>query len=240
MKSRILNQKNAAEEPASLPATSTTEPAETAVSSGRIGIHRATKETTIDLELSLERGRIEISTGIGFFDHMLTQLAFHAGWSLILTCKGDLDVDDHHSVEDCAIALGKAFSALVPSPAGRTRFGTAFAPMDEALARAVVDISGRGCCVIEASFEAPRIGSLTSSNIPHFFQSFALNAGLTMHLDIIRGENDHHRAEALFKAAALALRTALAPAEAAFSASTKGEPIIMSGTKEHSMERDNE
>lgn len=229
MKTRMTNQNSAAEASASRPAQNgpgQAEPAEPQVRQGRIGIHRATRETTIDLELGLEGGRIEISTGIGFFDHMLTQLAFHAGWSLILTCKGDLEVDDHHSVEDCAIALGQAFSALVPSPAGRMRFGTSYAPMDEALARAVVDISGRGCCVIEAPFEAPRIGSLTSANIAHFFQSFALNAGITLHLDLIRGENDHHRAEALFKAAALALRTALSPSATALSASTKGDAVI--------------
>ncbi|MCX8012890.1 MAG: imidazoleglycerol-phosphate dehydratase HisB [Rectinema sp.] len=194
-------------------------------------IRRTTKETDIELALGLEPGNIEIHTGIGFLDHMLTQLAFHAGWSLTLTCQGDIDVDDHHSVEDCAIALGQAFARLVPSGEGRMRFGSAFAPMDEALARAVVDISGRGNCLIQASFEDSRIGTMSSANIMHFFKSFSANAGITIHLDLIRGENDHHRAESLFKAAALALRAALLPRETAISSSTKGKTTIKSHTE---------
>ncbi|MEN6492550.1 MAG: imidazoleglycerol-phosphate dehydratase [Rectinema sp.] len=196
------------------------------VQNEKTSVRRATKETDVSLSLAFEPGQIEIDTGIGFFNHMLTQLAFHAGWSLSVTCKGDLDVDDHHSVEDTAIALGVAFAKLAPSGAGRARFGYAYAPMDEALARAVVDISGRGCCVIDGTFASPAIGTLSSCNIAHFFQSFAANAGLTLHLDILRGENDHHKAEALFKAAALALRMALAPRAGAESGSTKGETAI--------------
>ncbi len=190
------------------------------------GVRRKTKETDVSLSLAFEPGPIEIDTGIGFFNHMLTQLAFHAGWSLSVTCKGDLDVDDHHSVEDVAIALGTAFAKLAPSGTGRARFGYAYAPMDESLARAVVDISGRSCCVLEGSFASASIGMLSTCNIAHFFQSFALNAGLTLHLDILRGENDHHRAEALFKATALALRMALEPRDGAASGSTKGEAAI--------------
>ncbi len=188
-------------------------------------VSRVTKETNIQLTLALEPGPIEISTGIGFFDHMLNQLAFHAGWSLKVTCKGDLEVDDHHSVEDTAIALGKAFAELVPSGAGRARFGYAYAPMDEALARAVLDISGRSWCVLSGTYSATSIGTLSTSNIAHFFQSFTANAGLTLHLDILRGENDHHKAEALFKAAALAFRAALEPREDA-RGSTKGEAAL--------------
>ncbi len=188
-------------------------------------VQRVTKETTIQLTLALEPGPIEIKTGIGFFDHMLNQLAFHAGWSLKVNCTGDLNVDDHHSVEDTAIALGKAFAELVPSGAGRARFGYAYAPMDEALARAVLDISGRSWCALSGGFSAPSIGTLSTSNIAHFFQSFAANAALTLHLDILRGENDHHRAEALFKAAALAFRAALEP-RADARGSTKGEASL--------------
>lgn len=189
-------------------------------------IRRTTKETDISLSLAFEPGQIDIDTGIGFFNHMLNQLAFHAGWSLSLTCKGDLDVDDHHSVEDTAIALGMAFAKLAPTGAGRRRFGYAYAPMDEALARAVVDMSGRSYCVLEGNFSTPSIGMLSTCNIAHFFQSFAANAGLTLQLDIFRGENDHHRAEALFKATALALRMALEPKVGGDSGSTKGEAAV--------------
>jgi imidazoleglycerol-phosphate dehydratase len=189
-------------------------------------IRRRTKETDISLSLAFEPGPIEVDTGIGFFNHMLTILAFHAGWSLSVTCKGDLDVDDHHSVEDTAIALGMAFAKFAPSGAGLVRFGAAYAPMDEALARVVVDISGRSYSVFEGSFTTASIGMLSTCNIEHFFQSFAANAGLTLHLDILRGENDHHRAEALFKAAALALRMALQPRAGAEGGSTKGEAAI--------------
>jgi len=189
-------------------------------------VRRRTKETDVSLSLTFEPGPIEVDTGIGFFNHMLTQLAFHAGWSLSVTCKGDLDVDDHHSVEDTAIALGMAFVKLAPSGTGRVRFGYAYAPMDEALARAVVDISGRSYSVLEGGFASPSIGMLSTCNIAHFFQSFAVNAELTLQLDILRGENDHHRAEALFKAAALALRMALEPRAGAESGSTKGEAAI--------------
>ncbi len=189
-------------------------------------VRRRTKETDVSLSLAFEPGPVDVDTGIGFFNHMLTQLAFHAGWSLSVTCKGDLDVDDHHSVEDTAIALGMAFAKLAPSGTGRVRFGYAYAPMDEALARAVVDISGRSYSVLEGGFASPSIGMLSTCNIAHFFQSFAVNAELTLQLDILRGENDHHRAEALFKAAALALRMALEPRAGAESGSTKGEAAI--------------
>ncbi|OQB95912.1 MAG: Imidazoleglycerol-phosphate dehydratase [Spirochaetes bacterium ADurb.Bin110] len=187
-------------------------------------IRRTTAETDVGVSLQLSPGPIDIKTGIGFFDHMLTQLAFHAGWSLKVSCKGDLDIDDHHTVEDVGIVLGMAFSKIVPSAKGLTRFGYSYAPMDEALARAVLDISGRSYCVFSGDFSTPSIGLLSTCNIGHFFQSFAANARCTLHLDILRGENDHHKAEALFKAVALAFRAALAPSAA--SASTKGETCI--------------
>ena len=187
-------------------------------------IRRTTAETDVGVSLQLSPGPIDIKTGIGFFDHMLTQLAFHAGWSLKVSCKGDLDIDDHHTVEDVGIVLGMAFSKIVPSAKGLTRFGYSYAPMDEALARAVLDISGRSYCVFSGDFSTPSIGLLSTCNIGHFFQSFAANARCTLHLDILRGENDHHRAEALFKAVALAFRAALAPSAAL--ASTKGETCI--------------
>jgi len=187
-------------------------------------IRRTTAETDVAVSLQFSPGPMIISTGIGFFDHMLTQLAFHAGWSLTVSAKGDLDVDDHHTVEDIAITLGMAFSKLVPSAQGLARFGYAYAPMDEALARAVVDLSGRSWCIFSGTFESPQIGLLSTCNIAHFFQSFAANAQCTLHLDILRGENDHHKAEAIFKSTALALRAALMPKAA--SGSTKGEADI--------------
>ncbi len=187
-------------------------------------IKRTTAELDVSMSLQLSPGSIEIATGIGFFDHMLTELAFHAGWSLQISCTGDLEIDDHHTVEDVGIALGMAFSKIVPSAQGFARFGYSYAPMDEALARAVLDISNRSYCVFSGTFSMPSIGLLSTCNIAHFFQSFAANARCTLHLDILRGENDHHKAEALFKAVALAFRAALAPSPVL--GSTKGEARI--------------
>lgn len=181
---------------------------------------RQTGETKVDVRLDLD-GRapgesgevapIVIETGIGFFDHMLHALAFHAGWGLELKCDGDLEVDDHHTVEDVGLALGQAVArALGDGREGIARFASCHAPLDEALARAVVDVSGRPFFAGELDLRRERVGALSCEMVPHFFHSFAQTAGLTLHVDVIRGANDHHRIEACFKAVALALKAALA------------------------------
>ena len=170
---------------------------------------RSTAETTARVELSLDgTGQVQAETGIGFLDHMLNALCFHAGFDLHLTMTGDLDVDDHHTVEDTALVLGAAFADALGDRAGIRRFGTAYAPLDEALARAVVDISGRPFCFSSLDLRREAVGALSTENVPHFFQSFAQSAGLTLHVEVLRGANDHHRIEAAFKAVALALRQA--------------------------------
>jgi len=172
---------------------------------------RASAETRIGAELSLCRGTIHLDSGIGFLDHLLTNLAFHAGWTLKLNCQGDLAVDDHHSVEDCAIVVGamlKAACAAYEAEGTLPRFGYAFAPLDEALARAVVDISGRPGFSGGLMLSGGKIGDMACENVEHFLKSFAESAGITLHLDVLRGSNDHHKAEAAFKALALALRAA--------------------------------
>lgn len=199
-------------------------------------IARTTKETDISLKLDLDGAlapggaAVSVETGIGFLDHMLGALARHAGWSLELRCKGDLEIDDHHSAEDCAISLGLALRKALGENPAIMRFGSAYAPLDEALARAVVDISGRPWCEIDLGLAGERIGTLATENVAHVLASFAVNSGINLHVDVLRGRNDHHRAEAAFKALALALREALAPrGQTAGSAgpgglsSTKGE-----------------
>ena len=173
-------------------------------------VSRETLETKIALELVLDgSGRAEVATGIGFLDHMLTALAKHARFDLTLKCAGDLQVDDHHTVEDCALALGQALDQALGPRRGIARFGSAFAPLDEALARAVVDLSGRPCAVVELGLEREALGELACENLAHFFTSLATTGRMALHVDVLRGANDHHRAEAAFKAAALALRQAV-------------------------------
>lgn len=154
--------------------------------------------------------KISINTGIGFLDHMLHALSKHAGWSLLLTCQGDLHIDDHHTAEDVCIALGDAFRTALGSAAGIARFGFAYCPLDEALSRAVVDVSNRPFAVVELGLRREKIGDLSCEMIPHCIMSFVTAARLTVHVDCIRGENDHHRAESAFKALAVAVRTAVA------------------------------
>ncbi|KAK7911371.1 IGPD-domain-containing protein [Apiospora marii] len=151
---------------------------------------------------------ISVDTGIGFLDHMLHALAKHAGWSLALSCKGDLHIDDHHTAEDVCIALGYAFAQALGSATGLARFGSAYAPLDEALSRAVVDLSNRPYSVIELGLKREMIGNLSCEMIPHCLQSFAQGARITLHVDCLRGFNDHHRAESAFKALAVAVRMA--------------------------------
>ena len=172
--------------------------------------NRETKETKIDLELNLDgSGKIEIETGIGFLDHMLTALAFHSGLDLKLKCVGDLEVDDHHTAEDCAIALGTAIDGALGRRTGIKRFGYAYAPLDEAMARTVIDLSGRPWPEIHLQLEREMVGTWACENITHFFQSLAMTLKCSLHVDVLRGTNDHHRAEAAFKSCAKALREAL-------------------------------
>ncbi|RQM06446.1 hypothetical protein DH86_00002285, partial [Scytalidium sp. 3C] len=151
---------------------------------------------------------IQIDSGIGFLDHMLHALAKHAGWSLALKCKGDLHIDDHHTAEDVCLALGSAFKEALGVPSGIARFGSAYAPLDEALSRAVVDISNRPFSVIDLGLKREKIGDLSCEMIPHCLQSFAQAARVTLHVDCLRGDNDHHRAESAFKALAVAIKQA--------------------------------
>ena len=158
--------------------------------------HRKTLETDVSVAINLRPNdlqSININTGIGFLDHMLTALAKHAHWSLEITCVGDLHVDDHHTCEDVALALGSAFKSALGSPKGIKRFGVGFAPLDEALSRAVVDISGRSHAVIDLGLEREKLGQMSCEMIPHVFESFASAAGITLHVDVLRGFNDHHR-----------------------------------------------
>jgi imidazoleglycerol-phosphate dehydratase len=174
-------------------------------------IARKTKETDIRIRLTLEgTGASRVQTGIGFFDHMLETFARHGRLDLDVEAKGDLHVDDHHTVEDVGLALGQALKTALGDKRGITRFGWAFCPMDDALARAVVDLSGRPRFECELPVAFHPIGQFGAEAILEFFQAFANAGALTLHLDLIRGGNLHHAIEALFKASALALRTAAA------------------------------
>jgi len=153
--------------------------------------------------------QIWIWTGVGFLDHMLHALAKHGGWSLRIRTVGDLHIDDHHTSEDTFLGLGEAFSKALGDRKGIRRFGDAHAPLDEALARAVIDISSRPFFVGSFGFSDARIGNLATQMIPHCLHSFSQTAGVTLHVDVLKGENDHHRAEAAFKALAVATKTAI-------------------------------
>jgi imidazoleglycerol-phosphate dehydratase len=167
---------------------------------------RTTGETDLEATVALDgSGSAKVSTGLAFFDHMLTQLSVHGGFDIQLTAQGDLEVDDHHTVEDTAIALGEAFRRAMGEVRGVKRFGSAYAPLDEALARVVVDWSGRPFAVTDLGLTRERVGQVATENVSHFFRSFAVASAITLHVDVLRGENDHHRIEAAFKAFALAL-----------------------------------
>ncbi len=177
----------------------------------RARVARKTRETDITLDLVLDgQGRSRVATGIGFLDHMLGSLATHARFDLQLRCRGDLQVDAHHTVEDVGIVLGEALKQALGDKKGVVRFGHAFCPLDEALARAVVDLSGRPWLSFAAQFRAQRIGDLPTELLEDFFRAFADHARVCLHLDLIRGRNAHHMAEALFKATARALAMAVA------------------------------
>jgi imidazoleglycerol-phosphate dehydratase len=177
----------------------------------RVTVSRRTRETEIDITLDLDgSGRADVSTGIGFYDHLLTSLAHHGLFDLQVRATGDLEVDEHHTVEDVALVLGSGFAEALGDRAGIRRFGEASVPMDESLATAVVDIGGRPYAVIDLPFRGERVGGLPLQLVEHALESFARTAGATLHLRG-SGRNDHHLAEAAFKALARALRAACGP-----------------------------
>jgi imidazoleglycerol-phosphate dehydratase len=174
-------------------------------------IRRNTKETQITLRLNLDgRGKSDISTDIPFFDHMLDLVTRHGGFDLHLKAKGDLHVDQHHTVEDVGIALGEAVRQALGNKRGILRAGYFLMPMDETLAAAAVDLSGRAFCVIKAQFSARRVGDFQTELVEDFFQGFAQSARANVHLRVLYGRSSHHQVEALFKAFARALRFAVA------------------------------
>ncbi len=186
-------------------------------------VERKTGETEVVAVLALDgSGRAEVRTGIGFLDHLVGALAHHARFDLRLECSGDLQVDDHHTAEDCALVLGEALDRALEDRSGIARFGFAYAPLDEALARAVVDLSGRPWPEVHLGLSRDVVGSLACESIGHFLVSLAAAARCALHVDLLRGCNDHHRAEAAFKAVALALRQAVALRDGEGVPSTKG------------------
>ena len=184
-------------------------------------IKRSTKETEIVLELSLDGGEVEIQTGIGFFDHMLTALAFYAGWGLKLSVKGDLHVDGHHTVEDTGIVLGQALKEALGDRKGIRRFASAFVPMDEALCFTALDFSNRPYLVFDAPMPQPMIGAYDACLTVEFMRAVAMNAGLTLHQKCHYGSNAHHITEGLFKSLGLAVKDAV-KIESSGVVSTKG------------------
>ncbi len=185
-------------------------------------ISRRTRETDVRIRLNLDgTGQTDISTGIGFFDHMLTALGVHGGFDLLVQVKGDLEVDCHHTIEDTGIVLGQALGkALGDIPI--TRYGSAFIPMDEALGFVAMDISKRPFLVFQCPFISDRIGGMDTQMVEEFFRAFAFHAGITLHARLEYGQNDHHKAEALFKALAHSLKAAVVPLGGQAVLSTKG------------------
>ncbi len=174
-------------------------------------IKRDTKETQIELSLNLDgAGKADINSGIGFYDHMLEHIALHGKFDLRVGAKGDLHIDAHHCVEDIAICLGKAIDEALGARAGIQRMGAAYVPMDEALARVVIDLSGRPYAVIQADFKTPMIGRLPTDLVEHALETIAAHARMNLHAEVLYGRNDHHKAEALFKAFGRALAQAVA------------------------------
>ena len=185
-------------------------------------VNRKTKESDIKLSLCLDGGEVSISTGVGFFDHMLNSFATHGRFGLIVDVKGDLEVDEHHTVEDTGIVLGKAFAEALGDKGSIERFGSFYVPMDEALAFASVDVSGRPFLVFDADFPQARCGDYDCAMTVEFMRAFAFNAGITLHLKSVYGDNSHHITEALFKAAAHAMRLAVKENASGKPLSTKG------------------
>ncbi|NIP19138.1 MAG: imidazoleglycerol-phosphate dehydratase HisB [Xanthomonadales bacterium] len=173
-------------------------------------LERKTKETDIQLEVNLDgSGKHEIETGIGFFDHMLVQIAVHGLFDLKIKAAGDLHIDPHHTVEDCGLALGAAFKQALGDKAGIIRTASATVPMDEALGQVVIDFSGRPYAVLTTAWTSPMVGNLPTTLLEHFFESFATACGANLHLIVHYGKDNHHMAESLFKAAARAMAKAV-------------------------------
>ncbi|MDY6912092.1 MAG: imidazoleglycerol-phosphate dehydratase HisB [Chloroflexota bacterium] len=169
-------------------------------------VNRKTKETEINLELRIDgSGLCEIETGVGMFDHMLEQLARHGRFDITVQAKGDLHIDEHHTVEDVGMVLGQAFAQALGERKGIVRMGHAIVPMDEALALVAVDLSGRGHAAVEVSFDKEYINEMPTDLIKHFLESFAIEGRLNLHVKLLAGEIDHHKSEAVFKALARAL-----------------------------------
>jgi imidazoleglycerol-phosphate dehydratase len=191
----------------------------------KAAVTRKTSETEIAVEIDLDgAGVAKISTGVGFFDHMLDQLARHSLIDMTVSAKGDLHIDDHHTVEDVGIALGQALRQALGDKRGLTRYADCLLPMDETLTRVAVDVSGRPFLVFGAEFPSAKIGSFDTELVREFFQAFAMHGGLTLHVETLYGRNSHHIAESCFKGVARALGAALAidPRQAARVPSTKG------------------
>ncbi|MBQ6569769.1 MAG: imidazoleglycerol-phosphate dehydratase HisB [Clostridia bacterium] len=172
-------------------------------------LERKTKETDIEIALCLDGGIVEVSTGIGFFDHMLTAFAVHSGFGLKVLVKGDLEVDCHHTVEDTGIALGQCFAKALGEKSNIARYGSFYIPMDESLAFASLDISGRPFIVFDAIFAQEKCGDYDTCMTVEFMRAFAYNAGITLHVNGIYGDNAHHLTEAIYKAVAHALAAAV-------------------------------
>ena len=175
----------------------------------KIELRRKTKETDIKLALNLDGNRtIDVNTGVAFFDHMLTLFAFHGGFDLEIACVGDLDVDDHHTVEDVGLVLGEALNKLLADKVGVRRYGFAYVPMDESLARVVLDLSNRPTLVYRAALDRQKLGQMDTQNVKEFLRAFVNTARITLHAEVLYGENAHHKVEAIFKALGRALRSA--------------------------------
>ena len=186
-------------------------------------VTRTTRETDINITVTLDgKGTAKIDTGIGFFDHMLTALSVHSGISMDISVKGDLHVDGHHTVEDTGIALGQALAAALGDKSGIKRYGTFYIPMDESLAMTSLDISNRPFLVFNAEFTNQSCGGYDVCLTEEFFRAFAFNAGITMHINLMYGSNDHHKCEAIYKSCAHALKEAVEITESGKTLSTKG------------------
>ncbi len=185
-------------------------------------ITRNTKETQISVKLCIDGGEVDISTGIGFFDHMLTAFAVHGGFGLEVRVTGDLEVDTHHTVEDTGIALGKAFKEALGDMSGIERYGSFSIPMDESLAMCILDISNRPFLVFKASFEQELCGDYETCVTEEFFRAFAMNSCITLHISVPYGANAHHEIEAIFKAVAHAMKIAVKRNSDGAVLSTKG------------------
>ncbi|MEX1020172.1 MAG: imidazoleglycerol-phosphate dehydratase HisB [Litorilinea sp.] len=187
-----------------------TDIAQTPAQNPRVGhVTRTTKETSVEVTLNVDgTGRAEIATGIGFFDHMLTLFAGHGLFDLTIAVQGDLHIDEHHTAEDTMLSLGRALDQALGDRSGIVRTAHSYVPMDETLARVMLDLSGRPYCCFQAEFSTPRMGDLSTDLLFHLFESFAFQGRLNLHAEVLYGRNDHHKSEALFKALARALDAA--------------------------------